>query len=114
MREFIRDNVAFVAKGSLLDSLNQKCTIVEYYPSQSNEDMGKCYQIMMDLDEAEKLDIPQVFALTYQVDFFEKMGFVKVKKEELPHKIWSDCLNCVKFPDCDEVSLLWTSEKTRV
>lgn len=55
MREFIRDNVAFVAKGSLLDSLNQKCTIVEYYPSQSNEDMGKCYQIMMDLDEAEKL-----------------------------------------------------------
>jgi hypothetical protein len=55
MREFIRDNVAFVAKGSKFDSLNQKCTLVEYFPSQGNEDTGKCIQIMMELDEAEKL-----------------------------------------------------------
>ena len=66
------------------------------------------------LKEAEGLGISRVFALTYQVPFFEKMGFKRVDKEELPHKIWSDCLNCVKFPDCDEVSLLWTSEKAHV
>ena len=63
------------------------------------------------LKEAVELNIPRVFTLTYQVKFFEKVGFNKISKEELPHKIWSDCLNCVKFPDCDEVSLLWTQKK---
>jgi amino-acid N-acetyltransferase len=29
-----------------------------------------------------------------------------VDKNLLPHKIWSDCLNCVKFPECDEVAVM--------
>jgi amino-acid N-acetyltransferase len=29
-----------------------------------------------------------------------------VDKSALPHKIWSDCLKCVKFPDCDEIALV--------
>lgn len=62
------------------------------------------------LDEADVLKIGRVFALTYQVDFFKRMGFTNIPKESLPQKIWSDCLNCVKFPDCDEVSLIWTKE----
>ncbi len=61
------------------------------------------------LDEAESLEIGQVFVLTYQADFFRKLGFVDKDKRELPHKIWSDCLNCPKFPDCDEESLIWIS-----
>ncbi len=32
-------------------------------------------------------------------------------KKELPHKIWTDCLNCVKFPDCDESALIITIEQ---
>jgi amino-acid N-acetyltransferase len=57
------------------------------------------------LDEARDLGIKRVFALTYQVDFFLKLGFKKIPKEQLPHKIWSDCLKCAKFPDCDEVAM---------
>lgn len=60
------------------------------------------------LDEAESLEIGNVFVLTYQADFFRKLGFVDKDKKELPHKIWSDCLHCPKFPDCDEESLIWT------
>ena len=30
----------------------------------------------------------------------------KIEKDELPHKIWSECINCPKFPDCDEVAML--------
>ena len=52
-----------------------------------------------------ELGIPRAFALTYQVAFFEKLGFRQIAKEELPHKIWSHCLNCPKFPDCDEVAV---------
>jgi amino-acid N-acetyltransferase len=60
------------------------------------------------LAEAAQLQIDRVFVLTYQDVFFKKLGFIDVDKKELPHKIWTDCLNCVKFPDCDESSLIIT------
>jgi amino-acid N-acetyltransferase len=58
------------------------------------------------LDEAKELQVQRVFVLTYQAGFFKKLGFTDVDKKELPHKIWTDCLNCVKFPNCDESALL--------
>ncbi len=58
------------------------------------------------LEEAKELGLSNVFVLTYQVDFFKSLGFEIVKKESLPHKIWGECINCSKFPSCDEVSML--------
>lgn len=58
------------------------------------------------LEESKQLGVKKVFALTYQPHFFKRMGFKEVDKNILPHKIWTDCLKCVKFPDCDEVALL--------
>ncbi len=58
------------------------------------------------LEEARMLGVKRVFALTYQSDFFERLGFKKVDKSVLPHKIWTDCLKCVKFPDCDEIAVV--------
>jgi amino-acid N-acetyltransferase len=58
------------------------------------------------LAEASELRVKRVFVLTYQAGFFKKLGFAEVDKKELPHKIWTDCLNCVKFPDCDESALM--------
>jgi amino-acid N-acetyltransferase len=58
------------------------------------------------LEEAVELQVERVFVLTYQNDFFLRLGFAAVDKKELPHKIWTDCLNCVKFPNCDESSLM--------
>jgi amino-acid N-acetyltransferase len=57
-------------------------------------------------EEAEKLKVKRVFALTYVPSFFEKLGFKKVEHSELPHKIWSECIKCVKFPDCQEIALV--------
>ena len=57
------------------------------------------------LREAAELQVSRVFVLTYQDGFFRKLGFQEVDKKELPHKIWTDCLNCVKFPNCDEIAL---------
>jgi len=56
--------------------------------------------------EAGELGVPRVFALTYKAGFFEKAGFIRVDKSELPHKIWSECINCPKFPDCGEEALV--------
>jgi amino-acid N-acetyltransferase len=58
------------------------------------------------LDEARSFNIAKVFTLTYKPEFFKKFGFVQIKKSELPLKIWSDCIICVKFPDCDEIAML--------
>ncbi|XCN73278.1 MAG: N-acetyltransferase [Candidatus Electrothrix aestuarii] len=63
------------------------------------------------LDEARSLEIAQVFTLTYQAAFFNKLNFHPIEKNDLPHKIWSDCLQCPKFPDCDEEALIWTAKK---
>ena len=55
--------------------------------------------------EASQLGIGRVFALTYQQTFFEKLGFAVIEKAELPQKIWSDCIKCAKFPECDEIAM---------
>ena len=57
------------------------------------------------LKEAANFEIDKLFTLTYQAGFFRKQGFHDVDKADLPHKIWSDCINCPKFPDCDEEAL---------
>ena len=58
------------------------------------------------LSEAKSFNIKKVFTLTYQPDFFKKFGFAQIDRSELPLKIWSDCIICVKFPDCDETAML--------
>lgn len=62
--------------------------------------------------EASKLHIAKIFALTYVPDFFEKCGFIRVEKESLPHKIWSECVKCHKFPDCGEIPVIYELQKT--
>lgn len=58
--------------------------------------------------EARELGIPKVFSLTYQPGFFQKCGFSLVSKEVLPHKVWKECIECPKFPNCDESAVLLT------
>lgn len=60
------------------------------------------------IEEASSLGIKQVFALTFVPDFFKKLGFKKISRKILPHKIWSDCVNCVYFPDCKEQAVIYT------
>ena len=59
------------------------------------------------IDEAAELGITTIFCLTYKPAFFEKSGFYQVDKMELPRKVWAECFRCPKFPDCDEVALVY-------
>lgn len=58
------------------------------------------------LSEAVTLGLFRIFTLTYQTGFFARLGFVEVDKNLLPQKVWSDCLRCPKFPECDEIAML--------
>jgi amino-acid N-acetyltransferase len=56
--------------------------------------------------QARDLGVPRVFALTYQQEFFVSVGFHLIDKDQLPHKIWADCIDCIKFPNCDETAVI--------
>jgi amino-acid N-acetyltransferase len=60
------------------------------------------------LDEARRLKIHRVFALTYEEAFFAKLGFATVDKSALPLKVWSACIKCAKRLECDEIAMTLT------
>ncbi len=75
------------------------------HPAMHGKGIGRKL-VKLCLEEAASFDIKKVFVLTYQVEFFKKMGFREIDKKFLPHKVWNDCLNCPKFPNCDETAML--------
>ena len=58
------------------------------------------------LKEARRLGAKKVFCLTYVPEFFKRFGFQKISRKKLPHKIWTECLQCHKFPNCDEQAMM--------
>ena len=58
------------------------------------------------VQEARRLGIRRLFALTYEQAFFEKLGFEVVSKDTLPLKVWSDCVRCPKREGCDEIAVV--------
>jgi amino-acid N-acetyltransferase len=56
--------------------------------------------------EARRLGIARLMALTYEQEFFGKLGFRVVPKETLPLKVWSDCVRCPKRDGCDEIAVV--------
>ncbi|MHC4264732.1 MAG: N-acetyltransferase [Planctomycetota bacterium] len=58
------------------------------------------------IEYARETELPRIFALTMNTQFFEALGFEKVAKETLPMKVWKDCARCSKQQHCDEVAVL--------
>ena len=78
------------------------------HPDYRDRKIGK-RMVDIALDEAKILGIKrEVLALTYIADFFKKLGFVEIEKDEIPeHKIWADCIKCIHFPVCNEIALVY-------
>jgi amino-acid N-acetyltransferase len=58
------------------------------------------------VDEARRLGLKRVFALTMKPDFFEKLGFSQADVMTLSRKVWNECYRCPKFMSCDEIAML--------
>lgn len=69
--------------------------------------------VEMLLEEARELGLACVFALTYQVPFFEKLGFRVVPKAIFPQKVWLDCQLCPKRHCCDETAMILVLDEER-
>ncbi|MBQ9441954.1 MAG: N-acetyltransferase [Selenomonadaceae bacterium] len=57
------------------------------------------------LEEGREVGVKKFFTLTYTPEFFQSLGFKTTTKEFLPHKIWKECIECPKFPNCDEIAM---------
>ena len=58
------------------------------------------------VDDARSLGITKLFALTYEKEFFERLGFHVIEKDLLPEKVWRECIACPKADRCDEIALV--------
>ncbi len=73
-------------------------------PRHAGKGVGKTL-LEAAIGEAASMGIPRVFTLTLETEFFKKNGFNEIPKEQLPMKIWGECIQCPKYPDCDEIAL---------
>lgn len=64
------------------------------------------------LAEARDLGIPHVFCLTYKQGFYAHVGFRQIDVMQLPRKVWGECYRCAKFPNCEEVAMVYELEGT--
>jgi len=55
---------------------------------------------------AKKLGVHRLFALTYEKEFFTRLGFETIDRDRLPEKVWRACIHCPKADDCDETAMI--------
>ena len=116
--EYVRDFHVIEENGDLLacaaihvtwDDLAELKSVA-VAPQTQGRGLGK---IIVDrcLAEARELGLRRVFALTYKPEFFEKRGFQIIDRNMLPHKVWGECIKCHKFPNCNEIAMMYYIER---
>lgn len=88
----------------LWKDLAEICSLA-IHPQMAGSGLGRSLVEVL-IEECRELAVEKIFTLTYQPDFFKKSGFNLIDKEELPQKVWTECINCPKFPNCDEIALI--------
>jgi amino-acid N-acetyltransferase len=109
LRDFIlaEDNGTVVGVGALHLVWDELAEIRAMAISEDYIGKGVGMSIVSRLTEdAKELGVKTLFALTYQPGFFVKAGFHEVPKEQLSQKVWKDCINCSKFPNCNEIAMI--------
>jgi amino-acid N-acetyltransferase len=113
MRDFVvvRDGEKLVACAALHIFWSDLAEIRAVCVAEEIQDKGAGALLMQAcLEEVRSMGIETIFCLTYVPNFFVRFGFREVDKSELPRKVWGECLRCPKFPDCDEVAMIYHVE----
>ena len=58
------------------------------------------------IEIARKRGLTRLMALTYNPEFFARLGFDVVSKASLPEKVWGVCVRCYKLNRCDEIAVM--------
>ncbi len=84
------------------DLAEVKCVAVA--PEVQGRGIGRLI-VLNSMEAARLMGIRRVFCLTYQPEFFGKLGFRTIERDMLPHKVWGECIKCHKFPNCNEIAM---------
>ena len=57
------------------------------------------------LEQANRQEVTCVCLFTRIPSFFTRMGFSVAVREEIPDKLYKDCLRCPRLNHCDEVAM---------
>ena len=57
------------------------------------------------LDEARRHSVTCVCLFTRTPGFFARLGFERARRQDLPDKIYKDCVCCPRLSDCDEIAM---------
>ena len=98
------DIVACAALHVTWDDLAEVRSLAVHEGSQS-QGLGSLL-VQACVDEARRLGLSRVFALTMKPAFFEKLGFSQADVATLSRKVWNECYRCSKFMDCDEIAMV--------
>ncbi|MBR4904667.1 MAG: N-acetyltransferase [Selenomonadaceae bacterium] len=109
LREFIvaeNEDKKIVGVGALHLTWNELAEVrsMAVHPDFSRKGIGSAIVKKL-LAEGQAVGVKKFFTLTYQPEFFKSLGFEMTTKESLPHKIWKECIECPKFPNCDEIAM---------
>jgi amino-acid N-acetyltransferase len=110
VRDFvvIRDGEKVVACAALAIAWEDLAEIRSVAVAEEMQKQGLGAQLVKAcIEESMSLGIKTVFCFTYRPAFFKEQGFVEIDKMELPRKVWTDCFRCPKFPNCDEIALVY-------
>jgi amino-acid N-acetyltransferase len=55
--------------------------------------------------EAERHEVSCVCLFTRIPEFFASLGFKNARREEIPDKLYKDCLRCPRLNACDEIAM---------
>lgn len=58
------------------------------------------------IEDARRLGVQKLFALTYEKKFFVNNGFDLIARDRLPEKVWRECIACPKADACDEIAMM--------
>ncbi len=78
---------------------------VAVLPGEKGHGIGRKLAVALEA-EAMEYSLDSIFAFTYVPEFFRKLGYSEVDRDELPLKAWKDCMRCPKFQCCDETAMI--------
>ncbi len=104
---FVAGNTTVVACGAIeifSSDLGEVRSLV-VRPDQGGLGYGRAL-VSHIVKDARRVGLRRLMALTYEPEFFARLGFEVVDKDTLPEKVWGVCVSCYKFNDCDEIAMV--------
>jgi len=101
----LNNEVVGISSLTILDRNLAEVRSLAVNPAYVGKGIGKAL-VKQIIKETGNLEITKLISLTYQIEFFSKLGFNRVDKNELPQKLWKDCITCPKLHSCDETAML--------